>query len=773
MAVRIKDWMIPYTWGTWIEITNNHVINVLLRAMNNLIHVNDERELYVDLQLDDWIEPDDDFPVGVTTGKVLEEDWWQSNGIILNWKTTSWDYVRLIYGTDWKLYYDPWTWEWIEIASGDTIEELEANINTKTFWLESTSDTTTAQSILDWYLDEKNPLIINWGNSFIMTYYSSSSIVFRSHLTIANTNSYHRVTAEQITITHAGGEVTNVNKATTELGKFLSTDSDYWVIYVPQYDGSPATKKYVDDGLALKQNILIPWTNITISGNTISANIAWVLVYKWNVATVNDLPSSWQTAWDTYFVEWEDSMYSWDWTQWNRVWWTWIDLTNFFNKTTDDSDDITQWSLHLFCTSTEKSIWNGKQDQLIAWANITIAWDGRTISATDTTYTEWTGIDIDINNQISNTLPFNPENAGTLAQVLKKTSTWYRWADEANAVRSVNWRTWDVTVEEFLPEGSWTTGQFLQKTADGYDWVNAILNYTPWTWININSWVISNILPFNPENTGSTWQVLKKTSTGYQWANESWGWWGGWGWGSYSAWYWISIIGNVISNTKPFDVTGWDTWQVVTKTANWYEWKDIELPSWENNVKFWTINSGTVSAQILDEIMEWVEADNNNWAILNDSATNDVFIFHDVSTSWNTKFWNFWGKKRISKKVTQPNGWDYTEAYEQMLKINKTTGSATFCTVMENPDDSTHTNYISAMTQWIYNTPFIPTDPYQPATKQYVDAAIIGGWGWVLWITQNTTWTTYAVSQEWVGTQAQYDLITPVNWVIYNIIPSS
>ena len=60
-----------------------------------------------------------------------------------------------------------------------------------------------------------------------MTYYSSSSIVFRSHLTIANTNSYHRVTAEQITITYAGGEVTNVNKTTTELGKFLSTDSDY------------------------------------------------------------------------------------------------------------------------------------------------------------------------------------------------------------------------------------------------------------------------------------------------------------------------------------------------------------------------------------------------------------------------------------------------------------------------------------------------------------------------------------------------------------------
>jgi len=63
MATRIKDGIIPYTWWIGIEITDNHVINVLLRELNNLIHVNGDRELYVDLQLDDWIAPDDEFPV--------------------------------------------------------------------------------------------------------------------------------------------------------------------------------------------------------------------------------------------------------------------------------------------------------------------------------------------------------------------------------------------------------------------------------------------------------------------------------------------------------------------------------------------------------------------------------------------------------------------------------------------------------------------------------------------------------------------------------------
>lgn len=136
MPVRIKEWMIPYTWGIGIEITNNHVINVLLRELNNLIQVNGDRELYVDLQLPDWIQPSDTFPVGVTTGKILAEDWWQQSWIILNWKTTSWDYVRLIYANDGKLYVDkgtgqrealgecdcvPYTaGEWIEILNGDS-----------------------------------------------------------------------------------------------------------------------------------------------------------------------------------------------------------------------------------------------------------------------------------------------------------------------------------------------------------------------------------------------------------------------------------------------------------------------------------------------------------------------------------------------------------------------------------------------------------------------------------------------------------------------------
>lgn len=123
MAI-VVEWQRPYTWGTGVEIDWNKVISVLLREENNLILVNNDNELYTDLQLADWIEPDDDLPVGVTVGKVLEDDWWEQNGLLLNWKTTSWDYARWIYWADGKIYFDWWTWERSQVYYSSEVDDL-------------------------------------------------------------------------------------------------------------------------------------------------------------------------------------------------------------------------------------------------------------------------------------------------------------------------------------------------------------------------------------------------------------------------------------------------------------------------------------------------------------------------------------------------------------------------------------------------------------------------------------------------------------------------
>ena len=121
MTVRIIEWQVPYTWGTAIEITPDKVINLLLRAENNLLHVNEDNELYCDLQLDSWIAPSDTFPVGVTTGIVNQSDGWSQNGLLLRYQTTSWAYAQWLYGADWNLYYDGWTWVWKQVLYSDQI----------------------------------------------------------------------------------------------------------------------------------------------------------------------------------------------------------------------------------------------------------------------------------------------------------------------------------------------------------------------------------------------------------------------------------------------------------------------------------------------------------------------------------------------------------------------------------------------------------------------------------------------------------------------------
>ena len=110
MTVRAVEWKKPYTWGKAIEITEDKVINLKLRAENNLIIYDEwDNEIYVDLQLPDEIQPTDAFPVWITTGRVIVDNWWDYNGTIVCFKTTSGDNIKLYYADDGKLYIDNWT----------------------------------------------------------------------------------------------------------------------------------------------------------------------------------------------------------------------------------------------------------------------------------------------------------------------------------------------------------------------------------------------------------------------------------------------------------------------------------------------------------------------------------------------------------------------------------------------------------------------------------------------------------------------------------------
>ena len=130
MVVKITEWEKTVSWWTAIEVTANKVINLLLRSENNLLQV-EQNELYCDLQLEDWLTTSDTLPVWVTTGRVLEADWWVKSGTMLCFKTTSWDYVTWIYWDDGKLYIDNWTGTFKQIYLKSEVDALFAQLRSE------------------------------------------------------------------------------------------------------------------------------------------------------------------------------------------------------------------------------------------------------------------------------------------------------------------------------------------------------------------------------------------------------------------------------------------------------------------------------------------------------------------------------------------------------------------------------------------------------------------------------------------------------------------
>lgn len=130
MAVRLTEWEKTVTWGTAIEVTANKVINLLLRSENNLIGI-DENEIYVDLQLEDWLTPQDVLPVWVTTWRIVQNDWWSVTWTMISCKTTSWDYMLIVYWDNWNLYVDNGTWTFTQVYNKPQVDALFAQLRSE------------------------------------------------------------------------------------------------------------------------------------------------------------------------------------------------------------------------------------------------------------------------------------------------------------------------------------------------------------------------------------------------------------------------------------------------------------------------------------------------------------------------------------------------------------------------------------------------------------------------------------------------------------------
>ena len=145
------------------------------------------------------------------------------------------------------------------------------------------------------------------------------------------------------------------------------------------------------------------------------------------------------------------------------------------------------WTADSLVTTGDKYNWDNKQKALTAWANIQIAQDG-TISATDTVYWAWANIQINWN-------------------IISATDTTYvAWDfDIKDLADSTGLRTeWSWKQDELI---AWTN---IQIAADWKTISATDTTYTAGTWIDITNWVISNTQT-SAEWWNITWTLSSQT----------------------------------------------------------------------------------------------------------------------------------------------------------------------------------------------------------------------------------------------------------------------
>ena len=159
------------------------------------------------------------------------------------WYDTTNDVLKTYDGSSWNEVWWGWGWEW----------------NTKTFYLSSNSDLTNAQAAYDWYKDGKNPIVaFSWSwATYTVRLKSSNYLAFTdwTNWDWITSWSYSYVSDHTLYLNLSWDTVTSVSlsEATSRNTsiKYLDTNVNYWVPYTPQYNWSPATKKYVDDSVSV------------------------------------------------------------------------------------------------------------------------------------------------------------------------------------------------------------------------------------------------------------------------------------------------------------------------------------------------------------------------------------------------------------------------------------------------------------------------------------------------------------------------------------------
>ena len=863
MPVRIVEWKLPYTWWTWIEITSDKVINLLFREENNLIMVNDDNEVYTDLQLESGLTPSSDFPVWVTVWKVLQSDWWTQSWLILNWKTTSWDYARWIYANDWKLYFDNGTWTWKKVYYSTDVDTLLTNLRNEVYqyfirWSDFERDEQNNANVILSLTTQTTPT-----EDFTVSAPSTVRVWQEYVLRVISTETAYVMTLWQWIVNPKQVDI-NLHTHTTDTYVFLALDDwtlelqpivsewanpNDWRLTI-QKNGTTVATFTANQATNATANIEVPSVidNLTTqsSTNALSANqwylLKWMIddlagfgkfLSLWNATTW--MPISFPLAtpytystWDYFAVEVVSSATPPVNYRPNGSSYTWT------ASSTAETDELEVWDVYVYDGSVwllqsnhwktvsfwniawdpydNTNLWNAlnaKQDTLIAWSNITIAADWKTISANNTTYssatttTAWI-VKLWSDTQIAETIqspawatnktyPVQLNSSGQMwVNVPRANTTYWAWTwisiNGSNAISntwvlSVNWNTWTVTVTEandstitftqwWVTKWSFTTNQSSNSTIALDEWKV----YNAWPWISI--WDSYSAMRWPcPEGyhipTNTEWITIKNELTAL-WITTT-------NADCLKTYLKIPYAGDRNQGNgneeghwtfvELWSVTPWGTWNAysysLSGSGSYFNPKLVNVRTAGNSIRAFKDN------QIIPT-SSWTTLFDGSWIAAN------AWIFHNT-TDWIISISSDWvnwitiADKNVWATVVYNDGDTLSESncWWYFQRWNNYMFSFTWAITISN---------VQADASWYWPWNYFSGSTFVWSTSQPRDWSSVQNdnlrW-WVTWVIENvisntwilndTTWTTTTVTKIRAGTEAEYALITPDANTIYHI----
>lgn len=451
------------------------------------------------------------------------------------WYDTTNDVLKSYDGTNWNTVWD------------DT-----GNINTKTFTLASDSDLTTAQNILDWYIAGKNPIVLYWWETYNVHSYTTSSLslvsTFPGVLDVS-TYSVWKFNCLNFSITDWIVTLIGTSSFRNTTPQVLATNVNYNVPYQPQYDGSPATKKYVDD--QIEDNKYTAWEGIEIIKNDYSA-MKWPAPEGYHVPSIGEfrqirdildglwidssaldsaktylkLPQAWVLVDYGVLFRWGDS------------WFNYRTCTATINSNEQYADKLGYYNSAI---NYDSASWRGtcypirafKDDPVVPNAQWTVLYNGGAIATWAWIFHSSTLWLISLSSDWQNRLTIADKNLwATVAynswDALTDNNCWwyFQWWNNHMfpGARPESIISTPIDASWYGPWNYYSSSDYYYVNSSNNDW-DSSHNKNLWWWV---TWAQHNVINASADNTktftlswlGSDPDVLQEAQAAYDWMHD-------------------------------------------------------------------------------------------------------------------------------------------------------------------------------------------------------------------------------------------------------------